>query len=64
MYSDSSCVLICCAVCAVRLQALDVLLEKMRSAGFDFSRVKAVSGSGQVTFNHLFIIIYVVKYTV
>lgn len=30
-------------------QALDVLLEKMRNAGFDFSRVKAVSGSGQVT---------------
>ncbi|KAK7123292.1 hypothetical protein R3I93_021641 [Phoxinus phoxinus] len=29
------------------VKALDVLLEKMRSAGFDFSRVKAVSGSGQ-----------------
>ncbi|XP_067234080.1 xylulose kinase [Chanodichthys erythropterus] len=29
------------------VKALDVLLEKMRNAGFDFSRVKAVSGSGQ-----------------
>lgn len=29
------------------VKALDVLLEKMRSAGFDFSRVRAVSGSGQ-----------------
>lgn len=48
----------------VRLQALDVLLEKMRNAGFDFSRVKALSGSGQVTLNHLFIIIYAVKYTI
>uniref|UniRef100_A0A8C1FUM8 Xylulose kinase n=1 Tax=Cyprinus carpio carpio TaxID=630221 RepID=A0A8C1FUM8_CYPCA len=29
------------------VKALDVLLEKMRNAGFDFSRVKAISGSGQ-----------------
>ncbi|KAM9489374.1 xylulose kinase isoform 2-T3 [Clarias gariepinus] len=29
------------------VKALDILLEKMTSAGFDFSRVKAVSGSGQ-----------------
>ncbi|XP_043082667.1 xylulose kinase isoform X2 [Puntigrus tetrazona] len=29
------------------VKALDVLLEKMRSNGFDFSRVKAISGSGQ-----------------
>lgn len=29
------------------VKALDVLLEKMRDSGFDFSRVKAVSGSGQ-----------------
>uniref|UniRef100_A0A672MET1 Xylulose kinase n=1 Tax=Sinocyclocheilus grahami TaxID=75366 RepID=A0A672MET1_SINGR len=29
------------------VKALDVLLEKMRNTGFDFSRVKAISGSGQ-----------------
>ncbi|XP_073686763.1 xylulose kinase [Garra rufa] len=29
------------------VKALDVLLEKMRNAGFDFSQVKAISGSGQ-----------------
>ncbi|KAB5586472.1 hypothetical protein PHYPO_G00002060 [Pangasianodon hypophthalmus] len=29
------------------VKALDLLLEKMKSAGFDFSRVKAISGSGQ-----------------
>ncbi|KAF7708882.1 xylulose kinase [Silurus meridionalis] len=29
------------------VKALDLLLEKMMSAGFDFSRVKAISGSGQ-----------------
>ncbi|RXN14860.1 xylulose kinase isoform X1 [Labeo rohita] len=32
------------------VKALDVLLEKMRNAGFDFSRVKAISGSGQECF--------------
>ncbi|XP_066572721.1 xylulose kinase [Amia ocellicauda] len=29
------------------VQALDILLEKMKNAGFDFGRVKALSGSGQ-----------------
>lgn len=29
-------------------QALDLLLDKMRGAGFDFSCVRALSGSGQV----------------
>ncbi|TSK16086.1 Xylulose kinase [Bagarius yarrelli] len=29
------------------VKALDLLLEKMKSSGFDFSRVKAISGSGQ-----------------
>ncbi|KAI5606517.1 xylulose kinase [Silurus asotus] len=29
------------------VKALDLLLEKMMSTGFDFSRVKAISGSGQ-----------------
>ncbi|XP_036445502.1 xylulose kinase isoform X1 [Colossoma macropomum] len=29
------------------LKALDLILEKMKNAGFDFSHVKAVSGSGQ-----------------
>lgn len=29
------------------VKALDLLLEKMKSCGFDFSRVKAISGSGQ-----------------
>ncbi|KAK2854586.1 hypothetical protein Q7C36_006455 [Tachysurus vachellii] len=29
------------------VKALDLLLEKMKTAGFDFSRVKAISGSGQ-----------------
>lgn len=29
-------------------QALDLILGKMKNAGFDFSRVKALSGSGQV----------------
>ncbi|XP_051538537.1 xylulose kinase [Myxocyprinus asiaticus] len=29
------------------VKALDVLLEKMKNVGFDFSRVKALSGSGQ-----------------
>ncbi|XP_055363673.1 xylulose kinase isoform X2 [Betta splendens] len=29
------------------VKALDLLLEKMRGAGFDFSRVRALSGSGQ-----------------
>ncbi|CAL8294596.1 unnamed protein product [Lota lota] len=29
------------------IQALDLLLEKMKNAGFDFSLVKALSGSGQ-----------------
>lgn len=29
------------------VQALDKLLEKMRRSGFDFSRVRALSGSGQ-----------------
>jgi len=31
-----------------RLQALDLLLDKMKRAGLNFSRVKALSGSGQV----------------
>lgn len=30
------------------LQALDLLLDKMKRAGLDFSRVRALSGSGQV----------------
>ncbi|XP_015258514.1 PREDICTED: xylulose kinase [Cyprinodon variegatus] len=30
------------------VQALDLLLDKMKRAGFDFSRVEALSGSGQV----------------
>ncbi|XP_051910886.1 xylulose kinase isoform X3 [Hippocampus zosterae] len=29
------------------VKALDLLLERMREAGFDFSRVRALSGSGQ-----------------
>lgn len=29
------------------VKALDMLLDKMKEAGFDFSRVKALSGSGQ-----------------
>ncbi|XP_066540187.1 xylulose kinase isoform X2 [Hoplias malabaricus] len=29
------------------VKALDLILEKMKRAGFDFSRVKALSGSGQ-----------------
>nr|KAF6311470.1 xylulokinase [Myotis myotis] len=29
------------------VQALDILLEKMRASGFDFSRVLALSGAGQ-----------------
>ncbi|KAG9347787.1 hypothetical protein JZ751_003802 [Albula glossodonta] len=29
------------------VKALDIILEKMKNAGFDFSRVKALSGSGQ-----------------
>ncbi|GAA6216751.1 xylulose kinase, partial [Lates japonicus] len=29
------------------VKALDLLLDKMRRAGFDFSRVRALSGSGQ-----------------
>ncbi|KAK5849539.1 hypothetical protein PBY51_013867 [Eleginops maclovinus] len=29
------------------VQALDLLLDKMKKAGFDFSRVRALSGSGQ-----------------
>ncbi|KAG8009687.1 Xylulose kinase, partial [Nibea albiflora] len=32
-------------------QALDLLLDKMKRAGFDFSRVRALSGSGQVRTN-------------
>lgn len=34
-------------------QALDLLLDKMKRAGFDFSRVSALSGSGQVRHEHL-----------
>jgi hypothetical protein len=29
-------------------QALDVILEKMKASGFDFSQVLALSGAGQV----------------
>lgn len=32
----------------VRPQALDLLLDRMKGAGLDFSRVRALSGSGQV----------------
>lgn len=35
----------CCRLCP---QALDLLLDKMKGAGLDFSRVAALSGSGQV----------------
>lgn len=34
-------------------QALDLLLDKMKRAAFDFSRVSALSGSGQVRREHL-----------
>lgn len=40
----------------VHPQALDLLLDKMKRAGFDFSRVRALSGSGQVRQEHLNII--------
>lgn len=36
----------------VRPQALDLLLEKMQEAGLDFSRIRALSGSGQVSQEH------------
>lgn len=29
-------------------QALDIILEKMKASGFDFSQVLALSGAGQV----------------
>jgi xylulokinase len=32
---------------AMLAEAVDVLLDQMKSAGFDFSRVAAISGSGQ-----------------
>lgn len=31
------------------LQALDMILEKMKSSGFNFSQVRALSGAGQVS---------------
>ena len=32
------------------VEALDMLLEKMRNSGFDFDCIKAISGTGQVTY--------------
>uniref|UniRef100_A0A8D0HTJ6 Xylulose kinase n=1 Tax=Sphenodon punctatus TaxID=8508 RepID=A0A8D0HTJ6_SPHPU len=32
------------------VKALDVILEKMKSSGFNFSQVRALSGAGQVSF--------------
>jgi xylulokinase len=33
------------------VKALDMLMEKLRIVGVDFSKVKAISGAGQVFFD-------------
>jgi len=43
------------------VKALDMLMEKLRIVGVDFSRVKAISGAGQVSIvqKKIFIIIFI-----
>ena len=39
---------------AMWVEALDLILERMRDAGVDFCRIRAVSGAGQVRPSHAF----------
>jgi hypothetical protein len=40
---------------AMWVEALDLILQRMRDAGIDFSRIRAVSGAGQVCPSHTFL---------
>lgn len=40
---------------AMWIEALDLILQRMRNAGIDFSQIRAVSGAGQVCLSHTFL---------
>jgi xylulokinase len=38
---------------AMWIEAIDLILQRMKDAGVDFSRIRAVSGAGQVLYSYI-----------